>query len=1151
MYDRTFIDTASTKACVVGLIPQKLLHGANQETDATLGGIDASSGCAYFIHPDTNTGTAQVSIWNQEISPVFVEEMYPEISPVVHFVHPDYRQPEGDIYRGTNLVLTQSKMRFTYSKKDGHTEEMYEGLSLFWVSPSGHICYWNDISDSDKVCDVSIILPLMENEYVTCVALKETSTSWLYLIGTSEKRTWQVWKNNRPLELQARVLLSDDMHNYVEIKPSEGILSGIYSKIFTPSKSLKPLMEQMTSGIDDKSIMQIFDLAKATSTSSPSPAKMKKLSHPSSRSGGNSFLYTVSRNGSIQTWLSKYNAIENMHVGQNVHHLHLSSCLSSQGKMIHDLEVLAADFDHYEGSASISVCIKCCISDVHKLFLIHLPIDVDSGRLSFGSCAWLSRFSSQTLSSTSNLFRCNGLVATMRESRKTRVYCSFQAERSGSYPVTVTSVVFLPESKSEPQPIDVDLPEHIIREVVPRTLQYDNYNDGCTFISNQGCVIQLVNMDRYDVTPSHLNSIPLNSGMVDVLANHVFGEFRSHMRRAAEHVSHVISSPRFESSSPFSKNANSFLPQSITTSDNNTLSEAVVRVSAQLMDDNGLSSSENKIEEKIFMHNRFLEWLHRSGIFKRITVKGRISLCDHGEKLSVVNYLLVNGSNILENISDGLIDSHKILLNHFLSNIQDSISVLPKELLILQQSIQLNSDSVAVELLLELCSSIAYHAKLYRENKSCRMYEVNQDVSNYHSHKVFPWSSLETILTVFRSCMHLILKSPSKLTYEATQKVIIISEMLLDGHKNVYPSSRNEAEYHDSKRVIYELLSENLNEISNPKDDLAYSLSLQHCYFHGVVQTCQNHAKFGVYDPSYDLRALMQSSTGKIDHQAKDFETGLCFQKFTLRWYVDRNMHGTALSIGQECPKVLLEYMDEDERLSHLQWIQQVKNMNYLAVSKSLWSLRSEGISSYSDHSVTLDGKKLVLSLAKIASLCTNSPTKVLYSIIDDDLQLCRCQEGIAQIIVVNEISLELPRKPLDSESLMKLAIQLSTSVCNKESISSACLIGLSISKVMSGDSSINNDHRLDQTRDLWFASVNADVKTWEYLSSEWNILSEKDIMGHLKSTVFCQVAKAVEIENVSDTIGLNLVSESIEQMINIVGIKRVLQESIILLRKQ
>ena len=104
--------------------------------------------------------------------------------------------------------------------------------------------------------------------------------------------------------------------------------------------------------------------------------------------------------------------------------------------------------------------------------------------------------------------------------------------------------------------------------------------------------------------------------------------------------------------------------------------------------------------------------------------------------------------------------------------------------------------------------------------------------------------------------------------------------------------------------------------------------------------------------------------------------------------------------------------------------------------------MKTEGITAFSEQlESTLEGKKLVLSLAKVGSLSSITGLANLRAVIEDELELCRCQEGIGKIILDNEISLELPRDPLDSESLMKISIQLSKSLDNKESIARACLV--------------------------------------------------------------------------------------------------------------
>jgi hypothetical protein len=62
-------------------------------------------------------------------------------------------------------------------------------------------------------------------------------------------------------------------------------------------------------------------------------------------------------------------------------------------------------------------------------------------------------------------------------------------------------------------------------------------------------------------------------------------------------------------------------------------------------------------------------------------------------------------------------------------------------------------------------------------------------------------------------------------------------------------------------------------------------------------------------------------------------------------------LFGTLLQLGKHYQSVLSEYTEEDERLSHLRWIQNVKMGHFSKAATGLMSLFSKGLVAFKDKS--------------------------------------------------------------------------------------------------------------------------------------------------------------------------------------------------------
>ena len=1166
MRERQLLRTKTSCASVAGLVSKS----QNEEIEAVLsaahgGGIDPS-GLAFLV-----TGN-RIRIWKQDIFSLS-EEIIQELAPVVGLEHPDQNHAQDSdagiqASSARRVALAPSLSGMNYANSQRKIETIYNGMSLYWSSPNGTICYWNDISESGRDCDVFISLPLRENELVTFVTRHDASgaaNAGSILVGTSRKRTFHVWKNARPLELQARLLFADELQesNGASSSAQGGLLSGMYTYIFTPSKPKRPIriannVDGAATDDDDDamymekpSIVGIFNFSMAKQRELFTPSKRMKHTHPN-RDPSKSHIYTISDDGCIDTWTCEFDSTEGAYIGNHVGSTNIASSLNvSGGENLNNATVLCADLDIGTDSASIVVCVKASVASesgivTSRFYLAHLPIDVQTGQIQSGSSIWLSRYANHAITSTPNPLLCAGVVTAIEDMNgesSTVAYCTFHQKRGGHLPVTVSAVRF---ASSGSAIVDIDMPPDISPHVVAGALQHDSATDGCNMICTTGCVTNVRAIFPSILTAVSSSSRSLNlvdKGMVDVLVGHIYSAFETH-RRKNELKFQLPLSPRLDrgtGSSPYAKRADSFLlPPAISNADGETLSLAVVAVSAQLVDE-PISQSDSIgelrfIEDKVGMHQSYIKYLIHVGVYKRVNISGRLALRDHGEMAYAIGGLLTRWNTILEiearaqplhealNVDEENHKEEMLLFGNLVKGLATKVTKFPENFLLFQQELVLSENEVPTSnwvvfaLLTVHCEAIQI-AMTYRSNQSVKLYDISdlEEVSMYHENGLKPWTSSTRGLATFEhSLRYLQLAATAEeersQVFQQMQENIgefvkCLASIWLDGYKALSPSMRNEGEYDSAKSLSYVLLTAFCPPEEENDEDIAFSLSLAHAYFFGVVELCHQHANLGRYDPKYDLVSLVSEPVDSLD-QSVDHETGLSFQQYVLRWHTDRNMFGTVLQLGKYCQDVLSKYMEEDERLADVRWIQNVRSGHFTKASTGLIGLSSDGITALGEKPghPSLVGRQLVMSLAKLGALASTDnslPSKRVQTIAQENLDLCEAQEILADMVDSCDIS----KRTMDANELMSLAMDVAQSADDNEVKFRACLAGLSIAKAMSSDGSKNNTSRQSHIAKVWAVSINADAQTWSELFDQWDLLSDDDKESRLRDTVFYNVA--------------------------------------------
>ena len=1194
MRNRQLLRTKTACVSVAGLVS----ISANEEIEQILnsahsGGID-SSGLA-FIVADNN-----IRIWKQDVYSLS-EEILQDQSPIVELTHASDTQIDIDFensitrdHAGTRydsakrVVLAPSNSGTSYANSQRRNEIIHSGISLYWASLNGSICYWDDISESGRDYDLSISLPLEEGEFVTCVTRHDAAVAVIagsILVGTSKKRTFFVWKTARPMELHSKLIFTDEVQDTNDDTDSAqgGLLSGMYTRIFTPAKPRKS--SRVPYNADDNgapsqsskpSIVGMFDVSVTEQMELFSPSKRMKHVHPNRDAmASKSFVCTVADDGCIDIWTCNFDLKEEAFRGNRLSSANVCSSLDlSSDEQLQNAKVLRADID-IGAEASIVLCIRASVKgdngpNTSRFYLVHHPIDLQTGDVGKGSSIWLNRYANSAISSNSNPLICSGLVTSTEEldgESSTVAYCVFHQERRNGYdshlPVTVSAVQFAPNGTNTV--LDIDLPTDIAPHLVAGAVQYDNTTDGCNAMCTTGCVTNIRAIFPTVEMGELANRAPssVDKGMVDVLVSHIYSAFQTHERKKDSQFKAPMSPLLRIGNSPNFKRAESFLlPPSITHANAETLSEAIVAVSEQLVDESIASSipAMNVIEDKLQMHQGFIKYLTQAGIYKRVNFRGRVALRDHGEMMYCIGGLLNSWNTILEletrdqslhNALESDVDVHREelrLFSEIVRGLEKNITKFPENFLLFQEKLLSafsengipSSNWVVFALLTVHCEAIEC-AINYRSEASETLYDISdkEGAMLYHRNGVGPWTSSQNASLTFEQSLKALQlittgsSNSSQVFLQMKEKVGEFVECLtkhwLEGYSFVSPSARSEDKYDTAKSLSYVLLTAFCPPSPESDDDIAFTMSLAHAYFFGVTELCNQYANIGRYDENYDLIAIMSDPPPSLQNIV-DSGSGLAFQKYVLRWHADRNMYGSVLLLGKYCHNILSEYMEEDERLDHLRWVQNVRSDKFAKASTGLLGL-SSGIANVDGKigDQSLESRKLVMSLAKLSALASKDDmeSKKAETIANENLELFKAQDNLADILDDEDVRTRI----MGANELMTIATTAAQSNVDTNDKFRACLAALSIAKAMKSDDSVNDSSRELDIAKIWAVSINIDVQIWLELLDQWDLLSDDDKVSRLENTVFYHIASQYYSDN---EVGFALVQKEVVRLLAI-----------------
>lgn len=258
-----------------------------------------------------------------------------------------------------------------------------------------------------------------------------------------------------------------------------------------------------------------------------------------------------------------------------------------------------------------------------------------------------------------------------------------------------------------------------------------------------------------------------------------------------------------------------------------------------------------------------------------------------------------------------------------LEGTSDDVIALPHSWARLQQ--QLPDDNyghdhspLEMDLFLLTSSSICRgigQALSYRQNESGLLYDIPSYDLSQNSHGM-PWTSSPEMLDVlFRQLQAIQSLGESMLSAsldlesdKASLRQIVedITALALSGHRDLFRHSPNHEEvmrsYEETKILSVPLLRQHANDDGD--DLLALQASLAHSFFEGIVQICHDHKQSWQFqgpfsdreaDERYDLRPMLTNTSAASPyahlHQSRDFQNGLPFCGYVLRWHADRGLY--------------------------------------------------------------------------------------------------------------------------------------------------------------------------------------------------------------------------------------------------------------------
>jgi hypothetical protein len=709
-------------------------------------------------------------------------------------------------------------------------------------------------------------------------------------------------------------------------------------------------------------------------------------------------------------------------------------------KTIHQIHVLNAKLD--DTGCCMVICVKAVFADadespvdqgtIGRLYMLYCPIHRQDFSVTLGSFAWLTRYTSDTVLSQTNPLQCAGMMVQSgveKELVDVSVYSVIQSQNKNmnqeGKPVTISGVHFgrFPDEEKKQIQVqirDIDLPSEIAPSVISGAVGMDAATDGFVAISSTGCITcTRLNFPLISLgSPRKSDSISKET--VQVLRSHLLSEYMIYKRRLEHHHRSLINLLSESIETDRTSLSISNLPPSIMNADSAELTLSVIVASKSLMDDGFGIYNHNRngskpivpnfnptivlevLDEKCDAHCSFIDFLIAGQLYKKVDTTGRIQLRNHGELLHGARGLILTWHDILEgaltvevpDLNADIVDEEQRKINQILLGCEETLSNFHSTLNRMQLLLYDDGSSKASPLLFQyvfiLIGRFARDLLTYRQQSSDHKYDVMCSPGFFGWEHLHPWTSEDEYMSLLEGQLTLV-ETISKddkevfLTHDIESLIETFSCHLLDGFRDRHYMSRDECRYDAAKRLCVSLVLKYCpNYMIENEVNLAFYLSLRHCYFDGIIEGCLDHDQPNIelsdlYDLSNYLRSVTVISVNEetdddVYHAlatAKDYRTGLSFPQYLFKWFSDRGLFGTVLELGKCCPVILTQYMIDDSRLSHLLWIQYVRNQD---ISSASQTLTQQGLTGRFQHqedvpdSDVFKNPQLLLSLSKLCN---------------------------------------------------------------------------------------------------------------------------------------------------------------------------------------
>jgi len=973
MKNRILLRTSYGSSAWSGVVPKACIT-SHENGSIAFGSIDPSSSFAYavqrFVEDSENSQSSvsktQIIVWKHQAHSLNDESEEPQV--LCTCIHPeDYEMENQNQSHAYNSLACLVPLSF-------HSN-IISGLSLYWCSTNGILCYYDNIlgsssnrsiSDTPTVVEYHALtrIPLEKNEIVTFVTSSygvSSSLGEIIFIGTSFHKVWLCTRTNKPLELRARLL---EITRYMEDETDSGNnwLGGFVSKFFTPSKDPSRRMNSMGfatmtdsfhQGVTDP-VVSILTVTLADSRTTR-PYKGQKNIHPSSVSTTGSIIellfFVISQSGHISTHSIAYDLHDKVYKDKCLHKISLKArikrfLLELQSKdpgiiekTVIQVHVLNAAKDY--NCTSIVLCIKVIFADpsastsdvannVGRLYLLYCPINAHDFSLDIGATAWLSRFTSEAVTSTDNIIQCTGMSALsdVENANYVDVFVysviqSLASERShiilqAETPVTISGVHFgrFPDdiqNKIHIQIRDIDLPIDFVPAIISGAVSMDSVNNSFVAISSNGNIIS-TRINFPVLSPASPRKTDARSKeAIQFLKSHLMYEYVIYKRRLEQYHRSFVGIPPTPTSTTSVLSLKTNLPPSITSADPFELSLAAVAASKSLMDDSMRYTSKTNIstfdttrvlddiDDKCAAHCGFLDFLVKCQLYKKIDITGRTQLRNHGELLYGVRGLILCWQELLEgtvhaemdlfymnseDLDTDIMSKEQEKVNQILLGCEDNLADFHDRLNSLQLllyddgSSKAQPSKVLTSYVFILIGRFAEESIKYRANNSDHQYDMMINPGHLGwDEGVITLGSTDEFLCLYERQLALI----ESIASEAQKTSLLngfhslietFSCILLEGFRDINYKMRDESRYDAAKRLGIPLVSKYCQENGNVANvDLGFHMSLRHCYFDGIIEGCHDHRESGRgKNAGYDITHYVKSVMAAYSSEANEHD---------------------------------------------------------------------------------------------------------------------------------------------------------------------------------------------------------------------------------------------------------------------------------------